>query len=156
MTRKTGGPPTERIEEEPWQPPEAEEPLQRSLDLALRRVGESSDQNDEEEPEFLYGDIVHDTEVDEPIALVVVNVPEMTPAEWAFDDGETLADKNPKCPEDDDVIVVVPLGLMNDYMPDWDTRREHVPLMELIEDDIPYAPFPSLRLVRVEDSHLRS
>lgn len=149
MGRKSGSPPDRRGDEEPWQPPEAEEPLQRSLDLALT-VGSV----DEEDPEFIYGDIAHDTEVEESIALVVVNIPALTAEEWEVEDG-TLADMNPKIPDDDDVIVVVPLDVLEDYMPDWDEREEEIPLDQLVEDEIPFAPFPSLQLIRVQDSHLR-
>lgn len=65
----------------------------------------------------------------------------------------TLVDMNPKIP--DDVIVVVPLDVLEDYMPDWDERREEIPLDQMVEDGIPFAPFPSLQLIRVQDSHLR-
>lgn len=152
MTRKTGGAPEGRIDEEPWQPPGSEEPLQRSLDLALQR--EEVDR-DEKEPEFIYGDIVHNTEAEEPIALVVVNVPGLEISEWEFEDGDTLADRTDKCPEDDEVIVVVPLTALEDYLPSWDTREVPIEIAELIEDEVPFAPFPSLQLIRVQDSHLR-
>lgn len=151
MTKKGGGPPKERFDEEPWQPPGAEEPLQRSLDLALQR----EDDGDEEDPDFIYGDIVHDTEADEPIALVVVNVPGIEADEWEFEDGDTLADQAPKYPDDDEVIVVTPLNVLEEHMPRWDKREAAIPLNELFEDEIPFAPFPSLQLVRVQDSHLR-
>lgn len=152
MTRKGGGPSPERLDEEPWQPPSAEEPLQRSLDLALEREGED---RDTEEVEFLYGDIVHNTEADEPIALVVVNVPGLNCDEWEFEDGDTLADRNDKCPDDDYVVVVVPLTVLDDYMPYWEDREVPIDIDQLIEDEIPFAPFPSLQLIRVKDSHLR-
>lgn len=154
MTRKGGprGPPEGRKEEEPWQDPGSDKSLQRTLDLVLEV--ELSDESDNE-PDFIYGDIVHDTEADEPIALAVVNVPGLIALEWEFEDGETLADRNPKCPDDDDVIVVTPIGVLEDYMPDWDTREAAIPLEQLVKDEVPFAPFPSLRLVRVEDSHLR-
>jgi len=155
MTRKggSGGPPDERVDEEPWKPPGADEPLQRSLDLALDL--EDDDSDDEEDPEFIYGDIVHDTEADEPIALVVVNVPGLLAEEWEFEDGDTLADRTDKCPDDDFVVVVVPLTALKDYLPRWDEREVPIDIDQLMEDDVPFAPFPSLQLVRVEDSHLR-
>lgn len=152
MTRKSGGPPDGRTDEEPWQPPGSEELLQRTIDLALEVEVENEA---DDEPEFIYGDIVHDTEAEDPIALVVVNIPHIDADEWEFEDGETLADKNEKCPEDDYVIVVVPLAVLQDYLPDWDEREEEVPIDQLLKDEIPFAPFPSLRLIRVEDSHLR-
>lgn len=154
MTRKGGprGPPEGRKDEELWQNHGTEESIQRTLDLILEV--ELSDETSED-PDFIYGDIVHDTETEEPIALVVVNVPGLLAMEWELGDGETLADLNPKCPDDDDVIVVVPLSVLEDYMPDWDTREAAIPLDQLVEDDVPFAPFPSLRLVRVKDSHLR-
>ena len=152
MTKKGGGPPKERLDEEPWQPPEAEEPLQRSLDLALEREDTS---DEEEEPEFIYGDIVHDTEADEPIVLVVVNILELKADDWEFENGDTLAGLTDKYPDDDYVVVVVPLGVLEDYLPNWDERKSPIDIDELVEDEIPFAPFPSLQLVRVEDSHLR-
>ena len=151
MPRKGGGPPDGRTDEEQWQPPGREEPLQRSLDMAL----ELELDDEEEDPEFIYGDIVHDTEADEPIALVVVNIPGLELDEWEFEDGETLADKTPKYPDDDEVIVVTPLDVLEEYMPRWDKREAAIPLEELVDEEIPFAPFPSLQLVRVQDSHLR-
>lgn len=151
MTRKGGsrGPPDERKEEEQWKPPEADEPIQRSLDLAIEL------ESDDEEPDFIYGDIVHDEEVEEPIALVVVNIPGLTAEEWELESGDTLADQNEKCPNDDDVIIVVPLEVLENYMPDWDTREAAIPLEKLIDDEVPFAPFPSLQLILVKKSHLR-
>jgi len=151
MPRKGGGPPDGRTDEEQWQPPGREEPLQRSLDMAL----ELELDDEEEDPEFIYGDIVHDTEADEPIALVVVNIPGLELDEWEFEDGDTLADKTPKYPDDDEVIVVTPLDVLEEYMPRWDKREAAIPLEELVDEEIPFAPFPSLQLVRVQDSHLR-
>lgn len=152
MPRKGGGPPKGRTDEEQWKLPGADEPLQRSLDLALEVDVEL---DDEEEPEFIYGDIVHDTEADEPIALVVVNIPGLKLDEWEFKDGNTLDDQTPKYPDDDDVVVVTPLDVLEEYLPSWDEREAAIQLDQLLEDEIPFAPFPSLQLVRVEDSHLR-
>lgn len=151
MPRKGGGPPDGRTEEEQWQPPGREEPLQRSLDMAL----ELDLDDGEEDPDFIYGDIVHDTEADEPIALVVVNVPGLEADEWEFEDGDTLANKTPKYPDDDEVIVVTPLDVLEKHIPRWSDREAAISLDELVEEEIPFAPFPSLQLVRVEDSYLR-
>jgi len=126
--------------------------MQRSLDLALQR--EDLDDT-EEESDFIYGDVVHNTETEDPIALVVVNVPGLEICEWEFEDGETLADRTDKCPEDDEVVTVVPLTVLEDYLPKWDEREVPVDIDDLIEDEVPFAPFPSLQLVRVQDSHLR-
>lgn len=152
MARKGGSPPEERTEEEDWKPPGTDKPLQRTFDMALD-VGPEDD--DEEEPDFIYGDIVHDTEVEEPIALVVVNVPCLVAEEWEFEEGDTLADRNDKYPDDDDVIIAVHLGVLEEYKLEWDTRKSDIPIDELVEEDIPFAPFPSLQLVRVKDSYLR-
>ena len=151
MPRKGGGPPKGRTDEEQWQPPGREEPLQRSLDMAL----EIEFDDEEEDPDFIYGDIVHDTEVDETIALVVVNVPGLKLDEWEFESGDTLADKTPKYPDDDEVIVVTPLNVLEEYLPRWDEREVPIDIEQLVEDEIPFALFPSLQLVRVKDSHLR-
>ena len=151
MPRKGGGPPDGRTDEEQWQPPGREEPLQRSLDMAL----ELELDDEEEDPDFIYGDIVHDTEADEPIALVVVNIPGLELDEWEFEDGDMLGDKTPKYPDDDEVIVVTPLDVLEQHIQRWGNREAAIPLEELVEEEIPFAPFPSLQLVRVEDSHLR-
>ncbi|WP_148416437.1 hypothetical protein [Haloferax sp. KTX1] len=111
--------------------------------------------DEEEDPDFIYGDIVHDTEADEPIALVVVNIPGLELDEWEFEDGDTLADKTPKYPDDDEIIVVTPLDVLEQHIPRWGDREAAIPLEDLVEEEIPFAPFPSLQLVRVEDSHLR-
>jgi len=111
--------------------------------------------DEEEDPYFIYGDIVHDTEADEPIALVVVNIPGLELDEWEFEDGDTLADKTPKYPDDDEIIVVTPLDVLEQHIPRWGDREAAIPLEDLVEEEIPFAPFPSLQLVRVEDSHLR-
>lgn len=151
MPRKGGGPPDGRTDEEQWQPPGREEPLQRSFDMAL----ELELDDEEEDPDFIYGDIVHDTEADEPIALVVINIPGLELDEWEFEDGDTLADKTPKYPDDDEIIVVTPLDVLEQHIPRWGDREAAIPLEDLVEEEIPFAPFPSLQLVRVEDSHLR-
>jgi len=151
MPRKGGGPPDGRTDEEQWHPPGREESLQRSLDMAL----ELELDDEEEDPDFIYSDIVHDSEADEPIALVVVNIPGLELDEWEFEDGDTLGDMTPKYPDDDEVIVVTPLDVLEEYIPRWGDREAAIPLEELVEEDIPFAPFPSLQLVRVEDSHLR-
>lgn len=145
--RSSRGSPAGRTDEEHWTPPGSSQPLQRTLDLAL---GNSSD----DDPDFIYGDIVHDTESENPIAFVVVNVPGVCAEDWITVDG-SLADQNPKYPDDDDVIVVTPLGVLNGLLPDWDEREVAIPLSDLVEGEIPIAPFPSLRLTRVKDSHLR-
>jgi len=150
MPRKGGSPPSDRGDEEKWEPPGADEPLQRSLDLALEL-----DNDDDDEPEFIYGDIVHNKEADKPIALVVVNIPGLKAEEWEFEDGDSLADRTDKYPDDDYVVVVVPLDVLKDYLPNWDKREAPVDIDQLVEDEVPFAPFPSLQLVRVEDSHLR-
>lgn len=151
MPRKSGSPPTNRDEEESWKPPGSEEPLQRSLDLALEI---EIDTEEKEEPEFIYGDIVRDTEAENPINLVVANIPGLTAEEWEFEDG-TLANRDEKYPDDDSVVVVVSLRELEEYMPDWDEREIPIELAKLIEDDISFSAYPSLRLVRIKNSHLR-
>ncbi|WP_409226635.1 hypothetical protein [Halobacterium salinarum] len=153
MTRKTGGPPAGRTDEDSWTPPGSDEPIQRSLDIAIRR--DSEEDLDDDECDFIYGDIVHDDEADEPIALVVVNLPGIDAEEWEFDDGETLADRTPKYPNDDDIVIVVPLDVLDEYLPYWDERETPLPIEQLVDDEVPFAPFPSLQLVLVEKSHLR-
>jgi hypothetical protein len=147
MPRKGGGGQTS---------PDEEEELVRTISEGL--IDASLDRTDElegeEEPEFIYGDIVHDEEQSEPDDLVVVNIPDVRAEQWEVDGG-TLADKHPGCPRDNDVIIVVPLVELVDYMPDWDEREEEIPLEQLAEDDVTTFVYPSLRLHLIEPSHLR-
>lgn len=108
----------------------------------------------EDEFEFVYGDIVWDREPEEPQDAVVVNLPDVPASEWEVKGG-TLADQNPGCPPDDDVVIVVVRSDLDEYLSDWDERTEEIPLEQLDEDDISYLPYPSLRLDLVEESHLR-
>lgn len=152
MSKKTGGGPEGRIDEDPWQPPGAEEPIQRSLDLALQYEG---DEETEDELEFIYGDIVHDTEADDPSDLVVVNIPGFEIDQWEVEEGVTLADTVKGYPDDDYVILVVPPEILEEHRPDWDTRDTPLSPSKLVEDGVSLESFPSLQLVRVQNSHLR-
>ncbi|ELZ23825.1 hypothetical protein C477_01465 [Haloterrigena salina JCM 13891] len=107
-----------------------------------------------DEDELMYGDIVHDEEPADPEDRVVVNLPQKVANQWEVDGG-TLSDQNPACPARDDVIIVVLREELNEYMPDWDQREEEIPLEQLEDDDVPYRPYPSMRLDRVGESHLR-
>ena len=149
MARKSGGPPTGHDDEEAWSAPGAEQPLNRSLDRALQ-VGEDED----DEPDFIYGDIVIDDEADEPNKLVVVCVPGKTTDEWGVG-GMTLAEKNPEYPPDDEVIITVKLSVLIKAVAEWDVRESPISVEQLREDEIPVEAYPSLRLVRIKDSHLR-
>lgn len=107
-----------------------------------------------DEDGLMYGDIVHDEEPTDPEDRVVVNLPQKVASQWEVEGG-TLADQNPACPATDDVIIVVLLKELNEYMPDWDQREEEIPLKQLEEDDVLYRAYPSMRLDQVGDSHLR-
>lgn len=109
---------------------------------------------EEDEPDFVYGDIVVDEREAEPEDLVVVNVPRITADRWVID-GETLADRHPECPPSDDVVIVVPLVALEDYDPAWREREEDIPLSELKESPLAPVVYPGLRLDLVEPSHLR-
>lgn len=150
MARKGGsrGPPENRQQEQEWQPSQSGRSLRRDDDKAV------DVEIEEEDFRFVYGDIVHDSEAEEPEDLVVVNLPGATADEWEYDD-ETLADRNPKYPGDDEVVVCVQRDTLDDYLPDWDEREEEIPLDQLRDDEVPGFVAPSLRLVLVEESHLR-
>lgn len=150
MARKSSssGAPQNRTEEESWQPSSPDEKPNRSLDKAVEVEIE------EDEFEFIYGDIVHDEKADDPDDLVVVNTPDATAEEWEYDD-DTLADRNPDCPPDDDVIVCVQMDVLNDYMPEWDEHEEDIALHQLRDDEVPSLVFPSTRLILEEESRLR-
>lgn len=66
-----------------------------------------------------------------------------------------MADRTDTHPDDDSVVVVVSLNVLEEHLPNWDTREVPIDTDQLVEDEIPFAPFPSLQLVRVKDSHLR-
>lgn len=146
MPRKGGGgqtPPEDAEEEAVWTNPERDRATPGGIDRAVH-----------DEDELIYGDIVHDEEPADPEDRVVVNLPQKVANQWEVDGG-TLADRNPACPATDDVIIVVLLEELNEYMPDWNQREEEIPLKQLEEDDVPYRAYPSMRLDRVGDSHLR-
>lgn len=149
MARKGGsGAPENRTEERPWQPSGPDERPERPLDKSVKIEIEESGF------EFIYGDIVHDEEGNDPVGLVVVNTPDLTAEEWDYKD-DTLADRNSTCPPHDDVIVCVKREVLNNYMPEWNERREEIPLEQLRGDEVPSRVFPSQRLILVEKSHLR-
>jgi len=152
MPRKgSSGPPKERTDEESWQPSGSEGPLQGTLDVGV----ELERDNEYEEVDLIYGDIVHDRDAEDPEHAVVMNLPNETADDWDVGDDKTLADQNPGYPREDDVVIVVNEEELDDYLPEWDERDEEIPLDQLDEDEIPYEAFPSLRLVLIEPSHLR-
>ena len=124
---------------------------------------ESDEQNDTEDDEFkfVYGDIVHDREAkpseDEDWEdMVVVNLPDNTIGDWNCGYAETLADRNPRYPYTDSVVVGVTLETLSAEVPGWDKRHEEIPLETLDDNSIDYSCYPSLRLKLEESSHLRT
>jgi len=149
MARKgSTGPPENRTEEESWEPSDPDERPERSLDKAVEVEIE------EDDFKFIYGDIVHDEEEDDPEELVVVNTPDLTAEEWEYED-DTLADRNPTCPPHDDVVICIEKEVLDDYLPDWDKREEDIPLDQIRDDEVPIQVFPSCRLILDTKSHLR-
>lgn len=149
MPRKGGGgqnPPNEyEYSERPIQT-ESGRAMPGSLDLSVK--------DEEDDETFIYGDIVHDEKELEPDDLVVVNLPDVPADQWEVKGG-TLADQNPTCPRQDNVVIVVPLLELNEYMPDWDKREEEIPIDQLNKDEVTTYIYPGSRLDRVEDSYLR-
>lgn len=131
-----------------------ERPILTGSGRAIPGSLDRSDEDEEDDETFVYGDIVHDEEQEEPDDLVVVNVPDVRADQWEVNGG-TLADQNPTCPPHDDVVIVVPLVELDEYMPDWDEREEEIPLEQLEEDGVTAYVYPGMRLDRVGDSHLR-
>lgn len=152
MPRKgSSGPPDRRTEEESLEPPASDQPLPGSRDAAIEL-----EQLEEDEIEFIYGDIVQDREENEdPETMVVVNTPDETAEEWEVDDNDMLADHNPKFPRKDDVVIVVLKDELDEFDEDWDEREEEYTLDQLEEDEVDYQLFPYRRLILVEESHLR-
>jgi hypothetical protein len=149
MARKgSTGAPENRTEEDSWEPSGPDERPERSLDKAVEVEIE------EDDFEFIYGDIVHDEEKDDPEELVVVNTPDLTAEEWEYED-DTLADRNPTCPPHDDVVICIEKEILDDYLPDWDMRDEDLSLDQLRDDEVPILVFPSCRLILDAESHLR-
>jgi len=122
---------------------------------------DDTEDNELDEFELLYGDIVHDRESEPQEGedledLVLVNLPDDTIAHWECDDdAETMADRNPGYPPTDSVIVVVALETLSEEIPEWDKRHEEIPLDTLDDNSIDYRGHPSLRLKLEEPSHLR-
>jgi len=135
-------------------PPEGEEQMIRTTEGLVAGAVDRSTEFEEDEQGFVYGDIVHDEEPEDPEDLVVVNLPDMRADEWEMDGG-TLADRHPACPAWDDVIIVVPLLELGEYIPEWDEREDQISLERLEKDDITTFVYPSMRLDLVEPSHLR-
>lgn len=151
MPRKgSSGPPEGRSEEESIEPSESEDPLAGALDAAVELEREEGD-----EIRFIYGDVVQDREDEDPTKLVAVNTPDEHADEWEIDGETTLAEMNPKYPERDDVVIVVPKDDLDEYDEDWDEREEEYELDTLREDAVDYEPYPSRRLILIEESHLR-
>jgi hypothetical protein len=136
-------------------PPDEEAQTIRTSEGFVAGAVDQSTKFEEAEQGFVYGDIVHDEEPEDPEDLVVVNLPNARADEWDVDGG-TLADKHPTCPAWDDVIIVVPLLQLNEHMPEWDQREEEIPLEELEENDVTTFVYPKMRLDLVEPSHLRN
>lgn len=114
-----------------------------------------STEAEKDKQSFVYGDIVHDEEQTDPDDLVVVNLPGVSADRWPVDGG-TLADQNPACPTQDDVIVMVLLLELVEYMPDWKERTEEIALDQLRDDSVTLFVHPGMRLDLVEPSHLRA
>jgi hypothetical protein len=136
-------------------PPDEEEQTIRTSEGVVASAVDRSTEFEEDGQDFVYGDIVHDEEPEDPDDLVVVNLPDARADEWKVDGG-TLAEKHPTCPAWDDVIIVVPLLELDEYMSEWDERKEEIPRDQLEEDDITTFVYPSMRLDLIEPSHLRS
>ncbi|MDZ7688693.1 MAG: hypothetical protein U5J64_08245 [Halobacteriales archaeon] len=149
MARKgrSTGPTEDRTEEEPWEP-ESDRSVNRTLDESVEIEIEEGDFA------FIYGDIVNDADADDPEDLVVVNIPESTAEKWTYE-GQTLSDRYPSCPPDDEVVVCVKKQVLDEYMPNWDSRKYDIPLAQLREDEIAFSAYPSIQLILVEESHLR-
>lgn len=149
--------PPDSTEEDPDDEPGGEEAVENGLE------DQDNLDDDDEEPRFIYGDIVFDREVarqdevdeSEVERSVVVNVPDADASEWKVDQDETVAARHPHYPPTDDVIIIVKRDTLDDRVPAWDEREEEIPLGELSAQDIPYRALPSLRLKLDEPSHLR-
>lgn len=116
-------------------PPKGEEQTIRTAEGVVASTVDRSTEFEEDEQKFVYGDIVHDEEPEDPEDLVVVNLSNEQADQWEVGNG-TLADQHPACPTRDDVIVVVPLLELDEYMPEWDEREEEIPFNQLEEDDV--------------------
>lgn len=136
--------PDDRDDEQPIDHPERDGPLPGAIDQSL--------DDDEDEPRFMYGDLVEFRLDPDSSTYVVVNIPE-PPAQYWEEDGESLIDKYPRGDGEDDVIIVVEEDELDEAFPDWCEREEEIPLDEL--DDVESNAYPSSLLVRKEDSHLR-
>lgn len=135
-------------------PPDGQEQTIRTTEGVVSGTVDRSTEFEGDEQKFVYGDIVHDEEPEDPEDMVVVNLPDVPADRWKVDGG-TLADKHPTCPLQDDVIIVVPMLELDEYMSEWDEREKEIPLNQLEEDDIITFAYPSMRLDLVDPSHLR-
>ena len=123
-----------------------DEPINASLDR--------STEYQEGEFQFVYGDIVHKEREENPEDLVVVNLPDVPANRWQANGG-AWSTENPTYRPDDQVVIVVPLSELDEYIPDWDERKEDIPRGQLEDDGVTTLTYPGGILDLVEPSHLR-
>lgn len=151
--------PTEDLDPEPVGDEDEPEPTDESESEA----GEEEDDDFDEEDRLVYGDIVVDRDqvrqddIDDAklTRFVVVNVTDEPAYDWEFDDGDSVADRNPHYPPTDGAVVIVERDVLDDVVKSWDEREEDIPVGVLEGNGVDFEVFPSLRLVLEEPSHIR-
>lgn len=109
-----------------------------------------------DETDFSPGDVVVDRDDDNPDPALVVNcIPGVSADEWEVHGGQTVAEANPKYPEDASVIVVVFEENFDYDALEWN-REEPIALTELNDTPMKQYSFPAPRLVRDEQRSVES
>lgn len=114
---------------------------------------EPTDESDA--PAFAIGDVIHDSEDDDPDDAIVVNLPSTTATDWIAYRETTVAEDNPAYPADAPVIVVCFAHKLQEEFPDWD-GESYLPLESINRSDIMHYSFPAPRLTVIESTDTAS
>ena len=104
---------------------------------------------------FAIGDVVHDTDDNDPNDALVVNLPSKTADEWIVYHETTVAEDNPDYPSDASVIVVCFAHALQEAFPDWE-GESYLPLDAINRSDIAHYSFPAPRLTVIESANSAS
>jgi ParB family chromosome partitioning protein len=95
------------------------------------------------------GDIVLDTDQDDPDKAIVVNTPPMTTDEWELRSGYTVADDNPSYDPNDDLAIIVYQDTLDRGRPNYSGHKP-IKITDLNDEDITHYAYPSSRLTKVD------
>jgi hypothetical protein len=119
---------------------------------ASESLGTSGEPTDESAAAaFAIGDVVHDTDDDDPNDAIVVNLPSKTATDWIAYRDTTVAEDNPDHSADASVIVVCFAHKLQEEFPDWE-GESYLPLKSINGSNIMHYSFPAPRLTVIEST----